>query len=1175
MKKNSFLLLSTLLCVFLSTRVNAGNVASRLTELYSESMATDLDIISSDTILKKVMPSEEIIVAQRWSPETDLPGLGIADIGISNQAFTVLCKDGVTTLGLFYDGDLVVTGINTTANEVYFPDSIKIDGIVKSIDYFGLHGSIDWSGATSLTKLHTSTVKEIYEDFSNSNITDIYIYDYCNFINNNALSNIYLHIPFGFNRNEYEWYGFNRILVGDEKPEYPAPSYSEWFVIAGENEGEYFSVYDTDGTFCIAEIFTSNDTITLPSEFSINNVKQYFGSFGCEQYYTSGSSCINAPNLKHVIVPSCYNSINIKWSYSPITDLYLQGDVPSTYWSLNSNINVYATQPFYSNYIGNYDWSKANILPYGWDFEWITVNVGRKGEFAQTYIEMTDANWNIGFYVKVTGSLNESDLENIKNLENLKKLDLSEAKFSELPSSFLSGRTFLTEVVLPDSLTSISSSAFNGCYNLQKIVASGVKSVGDYAFYNCSKLNEFDISNVTFIDNSAFYGCTVFNPAKLSPDLEFLGAGAFRKSGITEVTVPENITYLNSYLFEQCTQLQKITLPNTITSIGDDAFNGCSNLVGIDLHEGITSIGDGAFNQCSKITEITLPSTLQSIGYNMFDNCTALVTVKCKAIVPPVTNGEFTYNVDLNHCVLYIAPFAIDAYRATEYWDDFYIMKALNEPVKNIYINRPMTFDLLSEDNAVLKENPNMTLDYNSYNSVGQLSASGDGTLSAGVFSIYHKFNRRTNSSSDYRTTLINNAENMRADSVVCLINFEKNNWHFISFQYDVKMEDISGLNNTDFVIRRYNSANRASGDGIESNWEDVPADGVLEAGKGYIIQTANNSTDENGYSQLATVCFPSRNTVTKNNLFTSKNAIVPLEEFPAEFAHNRSWNLVGNPYPCYYDMHYLMDDFSTPIVLWRGTSYQAYSPIDDDIILRPNEAFFVQRPLETEQMVFGVEGRMHYDEANNADATPGVRTTSAIAGTTADRNVFNFNIEGCGNNDRTRIVMNEKASLDYEIDCDASKFFASVSEGVEIYVDGAVKYDICERPFADGTASLGLRTAKTGKYTISLTGRYADGWIVMLQDKQTGSLVDLTEGSYIFDAESGTSQARFAITFKAPETTSIDGIIPSGDNANVRVVNTAGITVYEGNIADFKSTANAGVYLVIDSGRTYKIIIK
>lgn len=184
MKKNSFLLLSTLLCVFLSTRVNAGNVASRLTELYSESMATDLDIISSDTILKKVMPSEEIIVAQRWSPETDLPGLGIADIGISNQAFTVLCKDGVTTLGLFYDGDLVVTGINTTANEVYFPDSIKIDGIVKSIDYFGLHGSIDWSGATSLTKLHTSTVKEIYEDFSNSNITDIYIYDYCNFINN-------------------------------------------------------------------------------------------------------------------------------------------------------------------------------------------------------------------------------------------------------------------------------------------------------------------------------------------------------------------------------------------------------------------------------------------------------------------------------------------------------------------------------------------------------------------------------------------------------------------------------------------------------------------------------------------------------------------------------------------------------------------------------------------------------------------------------------------------------------------------------------------------------------------------------------------------------------------------------------------------------------------------------
>ena len=201
----------------------------------------------------------------------------------------------------------------------------------------------------------------------------------------------------------------------------------------------------------------------------------------------------------------------------------------------------------------------------------------------------------------------------------------------------------------------------------------------------------------------------------------------------------------------------------------------------------------------------------------------------------------------------------------------------------------------------------------------------------------------------------------MRADSVLCKVTFEKNEWHFISFQYDVQMSDVYALNNTDYVIRQYNSAKRAAatGDqteqtGASNNWEDVPADGVLQAGKGYIIQAANNTTNENGNYNDAVVVFPSRNTVTKNRLFTSNDIIVPLEEYAAEFAHNRSWNLVGNPYPCYFSMNQLKDEFYSPIVLWTGDSYQAYSPIDDDIILRPYESFFVQRPIDVEQMVFG-----------------------------------------------------------------------------------------------------------------------------------------------------------------------------------------------------------------------------
>ena len=1121
--------------------------------------------------------------AEKWTSENTIAGLGFENLD-KESCYTVLCNDGVTTLGLYYDGNLYITGINTSAQEVSLPNAVLINDNLCQIHSLGYYGEMDWSGAVSMTTLNMSSVSYVYINAISASITDLYIGANCSFDGYGDYSNVYLHIPYGESHDNYSWNGFKRVLVGEEQSYYPVSNNANW-VIAGENEGEYFGISLISGYYRVIEIFTEGDSINLPIATPAAGGNYYIRYMGSDDEYNYGTLCKSAPNLKSVTVPATYTNVRTSWNNNPITDLHMLGDVPSTYWSLTSKMNVYvANQSYFSNYENNSNWNSASIIPEGWEFEWMTINVERKGEFAQTYIEMTDANWALGMYVKITGTLNTTDLQNISNLTSLRKLDLSEAEFASLPNSFLESKSNLMEVYLPDHLTSIPQYAFRFCSALSLVSAPGVTSIGSNAFYNCSKLSDFDISKVGVINQNAFYDCSQFNPTDLS-SVYSIGSSAFYNTAIREAVIPDGVSTINSAVFSNCTRLSKVTLPNTITSIGNNAFNQCTALATINLPEGITSIGYDAFNNCTRIPEITLPSTLQSISYDIFDGCSSLTTVKCKAIVPPTTNGDFTYGVDLNHCSLYVAPFAIDAYRAAADWSNFYIMKPLNEPVKNIYINRPMTFDLLSEDNAVLQENPNMTLDYGTsssyyYDNVGQLSASGDGTLSAGIFTIYHSFARRQSpSTTDYRTTLVNNAENMRADSVVCSISFEKNRWHFISFQYDVQMSDIFGLNNTDFVIRKYNSANRAMGDGTTSNWEAVPSDGVLEAGKGYIIQAANNTTNENGNSRLAVVRFPSRNTVTKNKLFTSNNVIVPLEEYPAEFAHNRSWNLVGNPYPCYYDMHYLMDDFTTPIVLWRGTSYQAYSPIDDDIILRPNEAFFVQRPLDAEQMVFGVEGRMHYSEAIYAteynNSTPGIYYALTRSASDNQRSVFNFNIEGCGNNDRARVVLNEDASMEYEINRDASKFFAESCQGVEIYVDGDIKYDICERPLESGVVSLGTRIASDGVYSISLNGKNMEGWSVVLTDAKTGVSVNLMESAYEFDAEAGTDASRFLITFKAPGQSSIDEVFTSANNEIVRIVNISGINVYEGTLDNFTKSAPTGVYIVVTEDKTFKIVVK
>ena len=1146
------------------------------------------------------------------------------------------CDDGLTTLTLdYYDGMLAVEGIRSTATTVTIPDSVVLDGVKHKVEIFGnaRKSRFDWSKAQSVTTLDLTNVPQLYLNFEGSAITDLAVTGNTTIMRDADLSNIYLHLPYGLDRSNYTSLGAKRVLIGEEKSFYPEPRIQDSWVIAGEREGDYFSIMQNGDRFCVVEIFTEQDSIQLPESTPYENgsVMQITSAGNSNYYETSYRIFEKAPNLKSLAVPAGYDQIYLNWNNSMcrLNELHMKGNMPTTSWDVPSSYVVYiGTKEAYDQYSANSNWYNADLQPEGWDFDWLAVNVQRKGEFAQTYIEMTDADWSKGVNVKVIGALNDTDLSNMKKLTRLRCLDLADATFQALPSSFLNGQKTIKEITLPENLKIIPSYAFNGCQRLAKVNAAGVERIENYAFNSCYKLADFDISKVAYIGSYTFNTCSMFAPTVLSDALQTLGSNAFAGTAITEIAVPQTITALENNVFSSCKQLQKVTLPpmlrtigsstfenctalsemvvpEAVTSIGENAFSGCSALSSITLPETLTKIGSYAFSNCSALTELTIPSSVEDIAYGILQNCSGLLTVKCKAIVSPLATGSFTDGMDLNHCTLYIAPFTIDAYRDAQYWSEFYIMKPLNEPVKNIYVKRPMTFDLQSGDNAVLQDNPNMTLDYNiddynwgssSRNSVGQLTASGDGTLSAGVFTINNYFYNRNNNninenngiyySNDRRPTLLNNAENMRADSVLCTVKLAQNEWHFISFQYDVQMSDVYALNNTDYVIRQYNSAKRAAatGDqteqtGASSNWEDVPADGVLQAGKGYIIQAANNTTNENGNNNNAVVVFPSRNTVTKNRLFTSNDIIVPLEEHASEFAHNRSWNLVGNPYPCYFDMNQLKDEFYSPIVLWNGYNYQAYSPIDDDIILRPYESFFVQRPIDVEQMVFGAEGRMHYNDAlkaTQADSQkPGVNNAPARSIDGAQRNVFNFTIEGCGSDNRTRIVLNEKASMGYDCSRDAAKFFASKPSGAEIYVDADVKYDICERPFADGTAQLAIRTAKAGEYTITLSGRYTADWTVMLTDRETGTTVNLCEGAYTFEAAAGTTEGRFQISFKSP-LTAIDAIAAEiGADAEVTVMNAAGMTVFSGSYAEFKTKAQAGIYVVVCGEKTYKTVIK
>ena len=336
-----------------------------------------------------------------------------------------------------------------------------------------------------------------------------------------------------------------------------------------------------------------------------------------------------------------------------------------------------------------------------------------------------------------------------------------------------------------------------------------------------------------------------------------------------------------------------------------------------------------------------------------------------------------------------------------------------------------------------------------------------------------------------------------------------------VTFPFDIKVSDIQNTstygNDTPFVIRKYDGAKRAAGE-LSNTWVNMTTDSTLQAGKGYIWRTADNPDYRNIW-----LTFYALQTVNKNNLFANDNVEVSLNSFESEFEHNRSWNLIGNPYPCFYDIRAMQT--SAPITVWdvSKSNYSAYSPMDDAYILNPGQAFFVQRPVDEESITFLKEGR----QTNLTVRDIQYNKVSARASSEVERSVFNFVLSNGEHSDRTRFVINGSAKMDYESARDASKFMELEHPVMQFYtLNGDVRYSINERPLGEGVIKLGMQIVDEGMYTISLDSKVENE--VYLIDHLTGSEVRLDGNSYSFHSEIGTFESRFSIRLGSGDTTGI-----------------------------------------------------
>ena len=766
-------------------------------------------------------------------------------------------------------------------------------------------------------------------------------------------------------------------------------------------------------------------------------------------------------------------------------------------------------------------------------------------------------------YLRLTGKMNASDWNDISKMTGLYAIDMTNADIETIPASAFTNtairfvdfptklktigdnafdnRYLIGPLVLPEGLDSIGKEAFQHNYITEVTIPESVRGIGQAAFYdnqtlqsatlnnnmetivrslfnNCKKLAVVHGGkNVKNIVYRAFYGCDSLRSIKdvvpVTIDME-----AFYKCQKLENFNFSRIKSIGYESFYQCYSLKEADL-TTLTSI-DRSFAGCMGLKKVTLGNDITTIKSDAFYNCHALEEVILGSSINSLETDCFkSDQNKLKRVYITAPAPPAVGSTPFYSP--SSVTLYVPEYAMVSYKLDNYWSKFTKVEPNpNTPDKvNLYKKLELT------SNARIPNSPDMYLGYSS-----ALIVNGNNPQ------VFGNYKQRLQQDEEYTSSLISRCNAMTSAASTLQYYSSYRYWNYICMPFDVKRSDIKLLSNSGLAVRYYDSESRAT-NGASGNRKDVPADAVLQKGKGYIFRT----------SESVFVEFPATEE-THNAIFRSEAITTPLVQYAAVESANAGWNLVGNPYTCFYDIYYM--DFAAPITVWNisNSTYSAYSAADDEFVLMPSQAFFVQKPELVEAITFQPAGR----QINKTIDHSALAKRRAASNKQVQRKLVDVSLTCVDRTDRTRVVVNANASDDFCADNDAVKMMAY--EGTpQIYtIAGADQLAVNEGAHRGGSVALGMYLPADDTYTIAID-----------RNELGAKLLDYgveVEMPYTFSAAEGYADDRFTLTFDT-STTGINTVATDAKTDDA---------IYTIDGRRVNSTAQKGIYI-----QNHKKIVK
>ena len=729
--------------------------------------------------------------------------------------------------------------------------------------------------------------------------------------------------------------------------------------------------------------------------------------------------------------------------------------------------------------------------------------------------------------------------------------------------------TRFEHITLPSTLQVIGRYCFRYSHLSSVDVPANVVEICQGAFQDCGNLRHATLPDgLLYLQADAFNSCVQLEDVALPAGLRYLGGWVFNNNPKKKTFVlPPLINEAPDHICNGCESLESVTLHKGVTAIHGNAFYGCSKLTHIDLPEGLTLIGDWAFCR-TPLKEVHIPSSVRRIENRAFNEGAytrvvvpegvefigerafyspdlryvdfpstvaqmeqwafqgdgpACDSIVLRAPVPPACWGSL-YRSWLDGA-LYVPAASLNAYQQHKTFSEGFVnIKPLTgySPA-NVVVATPMSTDSVW---FPVVNNADLTIAYNPYSSNGFYS----GHLHVGEKVKWPVGHLRY----DYRLgwygwdeqttgTLINEGV-MTAQSMEMNLEFKVDRWFFFTPPFDMKAGDLTCSDpRTPFVLRTFSGSQRAAGN-HQRVWQDVPADATLQAGRGYILQYGTyryaSGTDAWTSSSDDVTFHLQASSPLRTLSLSAEDVTIPLEEYKGEFPHNEGWNLIGNPFMAYFDIREI--DTDGPIVVADKepyTSFEVFSPLDDDFILHPLRAFLVQRSAAQPSITFHSAGRQA-DRVVRHEAPAGARAVRRAA-LRRQRLVFDALLQrhaaqGDSLLARTRIVQTPRATERYDRGQDAP-FLTMNDDATALYSrTGGLRYSLNELPPVATNVEIGMHLQEAGTCTLAvnmrgdLTQAPQQLW---LTDLETGIQTDLLDGTYTFTvAEPCTLNNRFVL---------------------------------------------------------------